>query len=255
MRLNPSNVQKPAAPQGPVPNGNMSRLADEILVVLAQEANFLPARQELLARFYDSMCRQINGLTRRCWVSAADRDDAQGEGVFALLEAIARYDTGQLGRETGRSFRSFLRTVVRARFTNFLRNTGRRRRRYRPLSALGDLSPAAGCGRGRRGTGNPVGNDPCLAAIGREDAARLHQALLTLDDQMQRLWQQLAAGASLQEIAQSWGASYDQVRRRRRKLLANLAARLGISPAGRGFFRADSGRTRGIQSKGNDRPA
>jgi DNA-directed RNA polymerase specialized sigma24 family protein len=108
----------------------VSRFSDEELVVLARECGFLPARQELLLRYFDPMKKWIAARAREAGLGSADVEDAQGEGVLSSLEAVARYDTWQLARKNGRSFRSFLYAVLLVRFRDFLRKHWRTRHRY-----------------------------------------------------------------------------------------------------------------------------
>jgi RNA polymerase sigma factor (sigma-70 family) len=208
----------------------MTKLRDEELVVLAKECGFLPARQELLVRSYDWMKRQIILNSRRMGLAGAEAEDAQEEGVFSLLEAIAKYDTRQLGKKDGCSFRSFLRQVVLARLHDYCKKLRRRRRRYH--------QPAAAC----RVLEDAMDNRPCASSVAalpglnlsdpsiemewREQLARLENALMRIDDQLQRLWERLAVGRSMHDIAAEWGVSYHRIRRCRRRMLADLSDHL-----------------------------
>jgi DNA-binding NarL/FixJ family response regulator len=54
----------------------------------------------------------------------------------------------------------------------------------------------------------------------------LQQTLTSLDSESGRLWQMLASGTSLRQIASELKMSYDSAKRRRRKLLELLKGQL-----------------------------
>jgi RNA polymerase sigma factor (sigma-70 family) len=223
----------------------MSRFSDEELVVLARECGFLPARQELLLRYFDPMKKWIAAHAREAGLGAADIEDAQGDGVLASLEAVAKYDTWQLARNQGRSFRSFLYAVLLVRFRDFLRRLWRTRRRYgSTLNEPESLESAAehDSDRPTRGAVPLAANaDPAQLTECREQMTCLCSALGMLDNRSRCLWERLAAGASLHAIAEDWGVSYHRVRRWRTRLLADLRACLhgsGKNAALRRRFRA-----------------
>jgi RNA polymerase sigma factor (sigma-70 family) len=196
---------------------DMSKLRDEELVVLAKECGYFPARQALLTRYYAWMKRQIVFYARPVQLGREDVEDAQAEGVSSMLEAIAKYDTLQLGKRSGCSFRSFLRVVLQARFRDFLKKVWRIDGRQAPATiTAAALEEASGRG----------GDDPVRAAQWREQLERLQQALAQLEGRFRLLWERLAAGASLHELAGELGVSYDCVRRWRHRMLANLSAQL-----------------------------
>jgi hypothetical protein len=90
---------------------DLAQMADEALVILVQECTFQPAADELLLRYYPRMNQLIAVRLRHRWL-AADVQDAQQNGVFAILEAIAGYDTREVAKPRGCSFRTFVRLVV-----------------------------------------------------------------------------------------------------------------------------------------------
>jgi RNA polymerase sigma factor (sigma-70 family) len=210
---------------------DLSKLGDEELIVLAQECQFLPARQELLTRYYDWMKRQIVGHARRVGLGRDDMEDAQAEGVASLFEAIAKYDTLQLGRKTACSFRGFVRMVLQARFRDFLKKLWRVRRRQRPSSGGAALEEAVHGPLTQTDSSPPwrEAGDPVQVVEWREQLERLQAALGQLDERSQLLWKRLAAGASLQELAAELEVSYDRVRRWRQQMLADLGTRLQSS--------------------------
>jgi RNA polymerase sigma factor (sigma-70 family) len=201
----------------------MSKLTDESLVVLVQQCQFLPARQELLLRYYDWMLGRIAALAHSRGLRGADCDDAQGEAVSALLEAIAHYDTEQLVNKVGRSFRSFQGTVVKRRFADFLKKLRRHRRRYRPFAFPVEAGAQRDTPPSKRGLSHLTVIGPYEEAVRREELACLQQALNGLSKKQRRLWDRLAAGGSLSDIAREWAVPYDRVRRWRRKLLVEVA--------------------------------
>ena len=188
---------------------DLTQMADEALVILVQECTFQPAADELVLRYYERMS-QLIALRIRQRRNAADVQDAQQNGVFAILEAIAGYDTREVAKPRGCSFRTFVRLVVTARCCDFVKQVRRAENRYRRL----DECQAA---RWR---------DPVQALAQLEEIARLHGALERLNEPMRRLWHELAYGKKLPQIACEQGISYDRVKRQRRRLLAWLAAQL-----------------------------
>jgi RNA polymerase sigma factor (sigma-70 family) len=199
---------------------DLSRMADEALVILVQECAFRPATDELVLRYYERVSKLI-ALKAKCIRLAADLQDAQQNGVFAILEAIAGYNTLEVAKPRGCSFRTYVRLVVTARFWDFVKHVRRVERHYRRLEEAGD-GPADGkgqCPGSRR-------SDPVEALARQEAVARLHRVLDRLNDTMRRLWQELANGKKLRQIAQEQGVSYDRVKRQRQRLLAQLTAQL-----------------------------
>jgi RNA polymerase sigma factor (sigma-70 family) len=188
---------------------DIAQMADEALVILVQECTFQPAADELLLRYYQRM-KQVIALRVRQRCLAADVPDAQQNGVFAILEAIAGYDTLELAKPRGCSFRTFVRLVVTARCWDFVKQVRRAEQRYRRLDE-------------RRAEG---GSDPMEVLVQQEETARLHRALERLDEPLRRLWQELSSGKKLAQIAREQGLSYGRVKRQRQRLLAQLTTQL-----------------------------
>jgi RNA polymerase sigma factor (sigma-70 family) len=198
---------------------DLAQLADEALVILVQECTFQPATDELVLRYYERM-NQLIALRIRHLRNAADVQDAQQNGVFAILEAIAGYDTLELAKPRGCSFRTFVRLVVTARCCDFVKHVRRTEKRYRRLDEC----------RAERGS------DLVQALAQQEETARLHCALERLDEPIRRLWHELASGKKMPQIAREQGIAYDRVKRQRQRLLAQLAAALADPrPAGRPY--------------------
>jgi RNA polymerase sigma factor (sigma-70 family) len=199
---------------------DLAQMADEALVILVQECTFQPAADELVLRYYERMNQLIALRLRYRWI-AADVQDAQQNGVFAILEAIAGYDTREVAKPRGCRFRTFVRLVVTARCYDFVKQVRRVQRHSCHLQEAGERL-AAGQGR------CPVcpTSDPVEALARREAMARLHQALERLDEALRRLWWELVNGKKLPQIAREQGVSYDRMKRQRRRLLAQLATQL-----------------------------
>jgi RNA polymerase sigma factor (sigma-70 family) len=199
---------------------DLSRMGDEALVILAQECAFRPATDELVRRYFERMSQLIARKARGLGL-ASDLPDAQQNAVFAMLEAIASYHTLEVAKPRGCRFRTFLGMVVLARFGDFVRQL---RRLQRPCCGLHEAGerPAVcqgWCPGSREG-------DPVEALARREAMARLHQALEDLDEALRGLWQELADGKRMRQIAREQGVSYERLKRQRRRLLARLAALL-----------------------------
>jgi RNA polymerase sigma factor (sigma-70 family) len=210
---------------------DLAKLADEELAVLAQECSFRPAANELVLRHHPRLSRLIAHQARQTTLTAADVQDAQQNAFFALLEAIAHYNTFEMVKLAGCSFRTYARLVTTRRFCNFVKHIRRQQKRY-PCAARLDGNAAAEPGQDvwdppappRAG---PRRSDPASAAVRQATLGRLLQALERLEPKLRELGHALAAGEKLRQIAVKWGISYDVVKRQRRKLLAQLRTELG----------------------------
>jgi RNA polymerase sigma factor (sigma-70 family) len=142
--------------------------------------------------------------------------------VFWTIEAIKKYDTRQIGKPQGCSFRSFIHRVLIARFKDFAKHLRRVEHRYDRSAPCGDEGPFksdADCNL----------YDPAIIAEARESMNRLRETLMCLDSESERMWRLLAEGNSLRTIAAQIGISYDSAKRRRRKLIEQLKLRLNPS--------------------------
>jgi RNA polymerase sigma factor (sigma-70 family) len=194
-------------------------MEDEALIVLAKECEYAPARDELIVRYGNQTRRLIDWMAYRYRLSNADAEDARQNAVFWFVEAITKYDTNQIGKRQGCSFRSFIHRVVMARFKDFAKHLRRVECHYDRNTRCGnDDSSAVDIDR--------RGSDPATLAEAHESASRLQATLSSLDSPSGRLWQLLADGNSLRQIAADLGVSYDAAKRRRRKLIAELKTRL-----------------------------
>src|SRR5438034_1803623 len=109
---------------------DLSQIGDEELVVMAKECGYQPATQELLVRFHDWTNRLIAQQAKHTRLTATDVEDAQQNAVFALLEAVTRYDALEMVKPNGCGFRPFLRLVLTARFRDFVKHVRRVERAY-----------------------------------------------------------------------------------------------------------------------------
>jgi RNA polymerase sigma factor (sigma-70 family) len=209
---------------------DLSKMGDEELVVLAKECGYQPAANELIVRHREGMSRLIAYRARRTGLSAADVEDAQQNAVFALLEAVATYDVGEMVKPKGCRFRTFLRLVVTARFRDFVKHLSRVESHYDRGAAV-QKAPDAGRGPGGarplcEAWGNGTRGDPAAAAEWQEALARLHQAVEQLEPRSRRLWDGLVSGKRLRTLARDLRVSYDTAKRRRSRLLTELTTQL-----------------------------
>jgi RNA polymerase sigma factor (sigma-70 family) len=197
---------------------DLAVMEDEALVVLAQECEYAPARDELIVRFASQTDRLIGWLGYSHGLSRSDSEDARQSAVFWTIEAINKYDTSQIAKPRGCSFRSFVYRVMIARFKDFTKHLRRVECHYdRTARSAGDASAI---------DVDQKIKDPASIAEARESITRLHSTLTNLDDDSARLWRLLADGNNIRRIAEQLGTSYDAAKRRRRKLIEHLKLQL-----------------------------
>jgi RNA polymerase sigma factor (sigma-70 family) len=216
----------PIAPPAPAAYDlDMTRLEDEQLVELAQVCRFRPARDELIYRCL-RLARQLVGHhAPGSRLQEADSEDAAQDAVLWILEAIERYRTAESVKPDGCHFRSFVHRVLASRLVDSFRH--HRLRTFEPLVGNEAAGLRQDLDRPRdddRPT--PDGLDPLASAERDEAQARLRRALARLGEADRRLWDLLAAGTPLRQVAAALGMSYDGAKRRRRKLLARLKSSL-----------------------------
>src|SRR5262249_27736225 len=156
------------------------QLTDEDLVRLAQEhGNRHPAAGTLLLRYYAWVERQIARQARRRWLTPDLIPDAQQDGMLSVLEAVAAFDSCQRDRPKRCSFRTFLWTMLHARFCDFVRNL---RRSAIRLTYAADPTSTSGAKRQRPSSSGQDAwtehrrSDPAAVAEFRELMERLQQA-------------------------------------------------------------------------------
>jgi RNA polymerase sigma factor (sigma-70 family) len=198
---------------------DLAVMDDEALIVLAEECEYGPARDELIVRYDVQIDRLIGWMARSYRLVASDVEDARQNAVFWVVEAITKYDTEQMGKVRGCSFRSFVYRVLMSRFKDFTKHLRRVECRYDRSThfAVEDIP---------QGADGEAPEDPAQIAEEMESLNHLHQTLSGLDNDSGRLWERLAEGASLRQIAAELEVSYDTVKRRRRKLIQQLKMRL-----------------------------
>src|SRR5262245_9155328 len=221
---------RPLAPP-PVPAAydlDMTKVEDEPLVVMAQECGYRPARDELICRCLRLARQHIGNFASRYSLQEADCQDALQDAVLWILEAIERYRTSESVKPGGCRFRSFVHRVLAARLVDFFRHL--RQRGHLPLPGGRVVCPAPDSHR-LRDEGDPAldfpAPNPLTSMEEAEVQSRLRQELAALGAADRGLWDLLAAGTPLRQVAAARGISYDAVKRHRRKLLAHLRASLG----------------------------
>jgi RNA polymerase sigma factor (sigma-70 family) len=210
---------------------DLSKMADEALVVLARESPHLGARKEMILRHFPGAARYIAKLARDTGLAWDDTEEAQQNAEFAIEEAIDRYDLGQLARKYGKTFRQYLRQVVWARFRDFVKHLRREKRHY-DCSAASFHALANATGHDARGVPATrltakIG-DPVQTAILNEDRERLQKAISQLSEDARIFWQELCAGKKLGQIARDLQLTDDQANHRKRRMYAQLIALLEI---------------------------
>ena len=204
---------------------DLAVMEDDALIVLAEECGYEPARDELIVRYDYQIDRLIRWLSYSYRLTNADVEDARQNAVFWVVEAIVKYDREQIGKVRGCSFRSFVHRVLISRFKDFTKHLRRVECHYDRSAKFGDESIS------------PVDIDveaenPAQVAEENELLNRLHQSLMSLDEESGRLWKLLANGSSMRQIAADLEISYDSVKRRRRKLINQLKDRLSSPSQG-----------------------
>jgi RNA polymerase sigma factor (sigma-70 family) len=201
---------------------NLALMEDEALIVLAKECEYGPARDELIVRYGSQADRLIGWLAHSYGFGHTDVEDARQNAVFWMVEAIKKYDTRQIGKPQGCSFRSFVHRVVIARFKDFAKHLRRVEHHYDRTARCSDDEDFAEDTDGEL-------KDPATIVEARESMTRLHETLTCLDSDSGHMWRLLAEGNSLRQIAVQIGVSYDSAKRRRRKLIDELKLRLNSS--------------------------
>jgi RNA polymerase sigma factor (sigma-70 family) len=204
---------------------NLAVMEDEALIVLAEECEYDPARDELIVRYDAQVERFIGWLAHSYHLAQADLEDARQNAIFWIVEAITKYDLEQIGKAGGCSFRSFVHRVLMSRFKDFTKHLRRVKGRFNRSTndAIDDVAQA---------DVDDDASDPAQIVEEREAANRLQQTLTGLDRQSGQLWRLLAEGMSLRQIAARLDLSYDSVKRRRRKLIEQLKMQLNPSISG-----------------------
>jgi len=204
---------------------DLSQLEEDLLLLLAQKVNDRNAVRELIRRHHDWARQLIDRLARRKHLSAEDRDDAEQNAVLAMEKAIRTYDVVQVGQRHC-PFRKYLSMVLRRRYWNDLRRLGRQARRQRGSDEQA-LTRVADAPREDPGPAPWVAaeaRDPAVAAEQHEWRQRLEQIRSGLKPKLRRLWDERAAGKTLEEIATELGVCANTVKGWLKKLTAIVRA-------------------------------
>ena len=190
---------------------DLPHTCDEVLLLLAREAQCQPARDELTCRYWHmfqaTLPRWVRGYRLTYW----ELDDIHQQAFFWIQEAVRAFDPGQLSLPRGSSFPTFLQRVVRSRLADYVRSLRRTKNRVRLVAEPGQWPK-----RRLR--------DQDLASAGHREARQLQldQALRVLDPSARALWQALSDGKRLCDLPKRLGVSYRTLKRRWRKLREHL---------------------------------
>lgn len=184
-------------------------LSNEVLVVFAQ-CGYRPARNELLVRFFAETSHLAWLLAKRAGLSLEDCEDPAQNVVFAINGAINDYDTLQIGRSKGRTFRRFVFKRVESRFFHFLRSLRRRKRREKGSDELVSVES------------HGAASDPVAAAEDHEMRERLEAFCASLNESDRETLELIKPGTDVVTLAGVWGKPYDASRRLYRQFLARL---------------------------------
>jgi RNA polymerase sigma factor (sigma-70 family) len=187
---------------------------------LPHQAGIPAAAASLLPRHFQWVRRIIAKEARRVGLARTDTEDAQQEGLFAFWHAVAKFETSE--RPGCCSFRTFLWVVVMDRFRDYVRRLRRWEDHYDRTVRPEDLE---GANRNEQDWADEREN-PVSQLTGQEFQRRLDQAIKSLKPQARMMWEQLAAGQPLRAIAAELQMSYDQGKRLRQRVLADLAQEL-----------------------------
>jgi RNA polymerase sigma factor (sigma-70 family) len=188
---------------------------DEVLLLLAREANCQPARNELTCRYWCRFKINLHRWAMPAGLASGELEDAQQEAFFWIQQAIRCFDAVQLCRPGGASFQTFLKRVFRMRLLDYLRSVRRNKVRFR-IAGTPDL-----CARNRR-----VENTRESSAHSEEVNNQLEQAVNRLDPELRVLWNALRQGKRLRELPDVLGVSYRTLTRRWRAIREQLMAAL-----------------------------
>jgi RNA polymerase sigma factor (sigma-70 family) len=205
---------------------DFSALSDECIIERIRHGEGgCRAIGELVGRHRDWMRRNIEVWASKAACLLEDIEDAKQNSLFALLYAIRTYQAPC--SETGYcSFRTYLGSVQRLRFDNYLRHLRREEghldRRIRAAQVLSDsVPPLAPPARPQHGNADG-GPDPVSNAQQHELSERLHEALQHLDPRSREICEHLTNGMPRRDIAARLGISYYAVR----KLIDEITAHL-----------------------------
>jgi DNA-directed RNA polymerase specialized sigma24 family protein len=173
---------------------DLSRMGDEVLAVLIQDCDYRPALWELVLRYQARLSRWIYRLARRAGLTGPDVEDARQEMEIVLQQAAFDYDTGQLGRQDGCLFHTFVRRRLADRFYDFVKGHRRAESHYQRSVDVYLLSipcpepgPTVAAGSGSE----------LLAAATEDTRAAIDAAVHQLPEAERTVWELWAAGSGI----------------------------------------------------------
>jgi RNA polymerase sigma factor (sigma-70 family) len=188
---------------------------DEVLLLLAREADCQPARTELTCRYWCQFKIHLRRWAICGRLVSGELDDAQQEAFFWIQEAIRSFNPAQLSRPCGSSFQTFLKSVFRVRLLDFSRSVQRNKERFRSAGEPDHWS------RNRR-----VANSCASAGQREEENLQLEQAVNLLAPELRTLWHELRQGKRLCDLPELLSVSYRTLKRRWREMREQLRAGL-----------------------------
>jgi RNA polymerase sigma factor (sigma-70 family) len=205
-------------------------IGDEQLVILYRDGKHARARDELILRHHHWVHRVAAFFAKKSNLRPDLLPDAKQIASMALLEAIDKYDPERVRGPARCSFRTFLGTVFRNRFIDFLKKTRRAERpidRSRLKKRPNTEKRKTAASRNDRGWFLDSSlEDPALLTQRGEELTRLRQAVEVLSSSKHMIFERLSEGDNLSAISKEMGISYDATRRLLQKMLKLLQQQL-----------------------------
>ncbi len=193
---------------------DLSQFDLEVVILMAQSGSQF-AQKQLLERFYETTKKQIDRQARARRLQAHDVADAEQEAVFAIDEAIRKYNLHQPITRMKCSFPSYLHTVVEARFKDCIKRLRRNQKHFDYVIQAKD-APAAG----RHGD-NP---GPAQEVEDSEFAERWSRAVDSLSPKSRKLYAALLSGKQTEVIADELHISVRAVQLWKNEMIRELRA-------------------------------
>jgi RNA polymerase sigma factor (sigma-70 family) len=201
-----------------------SQFADEFLVIMAQLGCGLAA-QELMARYYRLLKGQITVMARKRGIPQAEAPDILQEAGVWVWEAVQHYDTSHFGHPDCRSFRAYLNWLIPRRFSNYARRFQRSEKHLvRSLEACRAIGSASYSGWEAKFHRDE--DDPVSAAEKKEWREIWDKAWEQLDSKDREIGELLLQGKKLTWLKSLLHISLPTVKRRKKRFLDNLKAKL-----------------------------
>ncbi len=173
----------------------------------------------------------ITGLALKRGWRGEDIRDAQQEGVLWMVEAIKDYDTNEVGKPGGCSFRSFLYKVLVRSFSNYARSRkrceGHLNRQVTVLDEYAADTNRSSSLNHRTFVVQDCQPTPVTLAEQQEDAQRLRNAIQHLSETERRILTGIGQDKKLTAIATELGLRLGALSHRWRKLRRKLRELLG----------------------------